>query len=226
MSKTRWIRSGVFLACACLLAGTAAWAQKNPASPPKSQVSTDLSVTYSLEHAKLSPGSCGCFWLQGAGVDATVSFWKGLGLAASFNGEHAGNAAPGVDVNKIDFTAGPRYTYTAWRGHATATDQRRLQVFGRTLFGYMHGFNGVYPASGGVVSSAGSFAFEGGGGLNLFFTRKLGVRLIQVEYVRSSLPNNASNAQNDVRLSFGLVYHFGGSAPAAQEQSSPTTPAQ
>jgi len=206
----------VFLVCASLLSGTSVWAQKNPAPAPKSQISTDLSVTYSLERANLTPGTCGCFWLQGAGADAAVTFWKGLGLAAAFVGEHAGSVAPGVDVNKVAFTAGPRYTYTAWKGHAAATDPidpRRLQIFGQGLFGYVHGFNGAYPAAGGVTSSAGSLAIEAGGGLNLFFTRKLGVRLLQAEYVRSALPNNASNTQNDIRLSFGLVYHLGVTAP-------------
>ena len=213
MNKSRSIHRGVFLACACLLAGTTGWAQKSPTAAPKTPISTDVSVTYSIERAKIAPGACGCFWLQGAGVDAAVTFWKGFGVAASLAGEHAGSVEPGVDVNKIDFTAGPRYTYTAWKSHTAATDQRRLQVFGQGLFGYMHGFDGVYPATGGVVSSAGSLAIEAGGGLNLFFTKNLGVRLIEAEYVRSALPNTAANTQNDMRLSFGLVYHFGAGAP-------------
>jgi hypothetical protein len=213
MSKIRCVRRGVILACACLLTGTVLWAQKNAASAPQSHVSTDLSVTYSVEQAKLASGTCGCFWLQGGGVDGAVTFWKGLGLAAAFAGGHAGSVAPGVDVDKVAFTAGPRYTYNAWKGHAAATDQHRLQIFGQGLFGYMHGFDGVYPTAGGVTSSAGSLAIEAGGGLNLFFTRRLGVRLIQAEYVRSALPNNGSNAQNDTRLSFGFAYHLGAGAP-------------
>ena len=214
MNKPKSMSLSMFFACTCLLAGTATWAQKNTTLAPKSQISTDLSVAYSVEQAKLAPGSCGCFWLQGAGVDAAVTFWKGIGLAASFTGEHAGNVEPGVDVNKIDFTAGPRYTYTAWKGHTKATDQRRLQIFGQGLFGYMHGFDGVYPTAGGVVSSAGSLAIEAGGGLNLFLTRRLGVRLLEAEYVRSALPNNVSNTQNGMRLSFGFVYHLGAAAPS------------
>jgi hypothetical protein len=193
--------------------GAATWAQKSPSSAPQAQSSTDLSITYSLERAKLAPGDCGCFWLEGVGVDGAVSFWKGLGVAASFTGGHAGNIAPGVDVNRIAFTAGPRYTYTAWKSHAAATDQRRLQIFGQGLFGYVHGFDGVYPAPDGVTTSAGSLAIDAGGGLNLFFTGRLGVRLLEAEYIRSALPNNASNTQTDTRLSFGLVYHLGAVAP-------------
>jgi hypothetical protein len=78
----------------------------------------------------------------------------------------------------------------------------------------MHGFDGVYPTAGGVVSSAGSLAIEAGGGLNLFLTRRLGVRLLEAEYVRSALPNNVSNTQNGMRLSFGFVYHLGAAAPS------------
>jgi hypothetical protein len=60
-----------------------------------------------------------------------------------------------------------------------------------------------------VVTSAGSFALEAGGGLNLLFSKSLGVRLLEADYVRTSLPNNASNTQNDLRLAVGMTWHFG-----------------
>ena len=44
--------------------------------------------------------------------------------------------------------------------------------------------------------------------MNLFLTKNLGVRLLEAEYVRTELPNNASNTQNDMRLSFGFAYHL------------------
>ena len=197
MKIRRSIRGSLFLMGACLLTGMGAWAQASSAVQ-QSQVSTDLAVTYSLERSELAPGDCGCFWLQGGGVDAAVTFWKGLGVAASFTGGHAANIAPGVDVNKIAFAA----------GHAAATDQRRLQIFGQGLFGGVHGFDGLYPVTSGVTSSAGSLAIEAGGGVNLFLTKNLGVRLLEAEYVRTELPNNASNTQNDMRLSFGFAYHL------------------
>ena len=207
MKIRRSIRGSLFLMGACLLTGMGAWAQASSAVQ-QSQVSTDLAVTYSLERSELAPGDCGCFWLQGGGVDAAVTFWKGLGVAASFTGGHAANIAPGVDLNKIAFAAGPRFTYNAWTGHAAATDQRRLQIFGQGLFGGVHGFDGLYPVTSGVTSSAGSLAIEAGGGVNLFLTKNLGVRLLEAEYVRTELPNNASNTQNDMRLSFGFAYHL------------------
>ena len=73
----------------------------------------------------------------------------------------------------------------------------------------MHGFDGLYPATSRVTSSAGSLAIEAGGGVNLFLTKNLGVRLLEAEYVRTELPNTVSNTQNDMRLSFGFAYHLG-----------------
>jgi hypothetical protein len=194
---------------ACLLAGSGAWAQ----SSHDAKTSFDLGVTYSAEKAQLAPGTCGCFWLQGGGVDGSVNFFKGFGLAASFSGGHSGNATPGVDLNKIEFAGGPRYILNAWTGHASATDPRRLQIFGQGLFGGVHGFDGVYPAPGAATSSASSFAIEAGGGLNFLFSRHFGIRLLDAEYVRNELPNNRSNTQNDMRLGFGLAAHFGESVP-------------
>jgi hypothetical protein len=33
--------------------------------------------------------------------------------------------------------------------------------------------------------------------------------LLEADYVRTWLPNNGSNSQNDLRLSFGIAYHIG-----------------
>jgi hypothetical protein len=138
-----------------------------------------------------------------------VTFWKGLGIAASLTGDHASNITPGVDANKITYLAGPRYTWTAWQGDVTAADNRRLQVFGQALFGGTHSFNSYYPALPAATSSANSLAIQAGGGLNLYLTRNLGLRLLEADYVRTALPNTASNLQNDMRLSVGLTYHIG-----------------
>lgn len=190
----------------CLLAALGAQAQKAPSAALQPGSSIDLAATYSPERAELAPGNCGCFWLQGGGVDAAYTFWKGLGAAVSLTGNHAGNVAPGVDINKITFTAGPRFTRAVWSGHGK---HQRLQLFGQALFGDAHGFNGVYPAPSSVKSSADSLAIRTGGGLNLFLSKNLGLRVLEVDYVRSALPNNAADTQNDVQFSFGVVYRLG-----------------
>jgi len=193
---------------ACILAGVTGWAQQSQKPVAPDTVSTDLAVTFAVERSQVVPGQTS-FWLKGGGADAAVTFKSGLGIAASLTGDHTANVGSGVDVNRISFLAGPRYTWTAWQGHATAADNRRLQIFGQELLGWTHGFNGLYPAMPAATSSANSFVVQAGGGLNLYLNKRWGIRLLEADYVRTEFPNAAANIQNDMRLSFGLTYHFG-----------------
>jgi hypothetical protein len=206
------IRVRVLLVGACILAGAAGWAQQSQKPVAPATVSADVAVTFATERAHWVPGHC-CFWLKGGGADAAVTFWKGFGVAASLTGDHASNFTPGVDVNKIAIMAGPRYTFTAWQGHANAADKRRLQVYAQGLFGEVHAFDGLFPATGAATSSANSLAIQAGGGLNLYLTRNLGLRLVEADYVRTALPNAYANRQNDLRLAFGVTYHFEAAPP-------------
>jgi len=201
-------RGKVLLVGACLLAGATSWAQQSQKPVAPDTVSTDLAVTFAVERSQ-AVSSQGSFWFKGGGADAAITFKSGMGIAASLTGDHASNITPGVDANKITYLAGPRYTWTAWQGHVTAADNRRLQVFGQALFGGTHSFNSYYPALPAATSSANSLAIQAGGGLNLYLTRNLGLRLLEADYVRTALPNTASNLQNDMRLSVGLTYHIG-----------------
>ena len=204
----RLIRGRMLLVSLCMMAGAAASAQQNQKPASQARVSTDLAVTFAAERSQVVPGQAS-FWFKGGGADAAVTFWKGLGVAASLTGDTASNLAPGVSANKLTYLGGPRYTYTAWKGNAGAADQRRLQIFAQGLFGAAHGFDGFYPASPAPTTSANSFAVQAGGGLNLYLTRSLGIRLIEADYVRTALPNGAANTQNDMRLAFGVTYHIG-----------------
>ena len=174
--------------------------------PGRAPASIDLAITYSTEHAQLAPGTCGCFWLQGGGGDAAVTWWKGFGIAAGVTGETVSNYAPGVDFSKISYMGGPRYTYTLWKGGPTL-QRPRLQIFGDGLFGAVHAFSGAFPTAAGINTTANSFALETGGGLNFFFSRRISVRLLEVDYVRTQLPNSYAGTQNDLRLAFGVSYH-------------------
>ena len=201
----------VLLAGICMVSGLTAWAQAPKAGQPP-PVSTDLAVTFAAEHSQVVPGQ-NTFWLKGEGVDASFNFWKGWGVAAALNGGSASSVEPSVDVKKISYLAGPRYTWTAWQGHAGAADNRRLQVFGQGLFGGTRGFDGVYPTTGGAETSAHSFALQVGGGVNYYLNKNFGLRLLEADYVRTLLPNAAANIQNNMRLSAGITWHIAAAAP-------------
>jgi len=204
------IRGRVLLVSACLVAGSLGWSQQSPKPVPPAPVSTDLGFTFAVERSQVVGDGC-CFWLKGEGVDAAVTFWKGLGAAVNLTGDTASNVEPGVDVKKVNFLAGPRYTWTVWKGDK----DHRLTTFGQGLFGVAHGFDGLYPADGGTTTSASSLGIYAGGGLNYYLSKNWGLRLIEADYVRTSLPNALDNAQNDMRLAFGVTYHIEGTpAPA------------
>ena len=198
------LRRSVLLMSMFTLAGIAASAQKNNDGNFRWS-STEFGVTYKAERADVVPSSCGCFWMQGGGVDMAAIFFHGLGGAAAFNAGHASNFAPGVSLGTLTFVAGPRYVYE-FAKHQPGN--LHAQIFAEGLFGGVHGFDGSFPTSSGSETSATSFDMQLGGGLNLFSAGGLGVRVLEVDYVRSTLPNGAGDNQNDFRVGAGIVYRF------------------
>lgn len=186
---------------ACILVGTAGWSQQKAATP---KFSTDLSATFAVERSQVVPSEC-CFWFRGGGLDGAITFQDGFGLAAAFTADHASNASPGVDANKLAIMAGPRYTRFILQPKSTS--QLRYQFFAQGLVGGVHGFNGVYPALPSVEGSANALAAQAGVGLNLLCRHNWGVRLFEADWVHTTLPNGAGDVQNDFRLSFGVTYH-------------------
>jgi hypothetical protein len=162
-------------------------------------------VTFAGELSRVDPSSC-CFWFKGGGVDAAVPLWKGFGIAATLTGDHASNIWKGVDENKISLMAGPRYTLTAWKSHSGAADSRRLQLFGQGLVGVAHGFDSGSFFNG--SSSAYQLAIQTGGGLNFYLTKKIGIRPIEVDFVRTQSGLIGMETQNDMRLASGVIYHI------------------
>jgi outer membrane immunogenic protein len=191
---------------AVLLPGAmAASGQAAGQAPEKYHVGTPvIGITYDVERAQVASAGC-CFWMRGASADLAVPLFKGLGIAASFGGAHVSNIRPGANLSKISYLAGPRYTFdTSNLAHAA----HGPQIFGEALFGGVHGFDGTFPATGAVASTANSFAMQIGGGIDLILGRRFGLRMIEVDYVRTELPNAGTNTQNDLRLAFGVSYHF------------------
>ncbi len=207
MRKTSFM--GIMLLGALTTGLTARAQQAQPVQEFRLQ-SADLAVTYTTERAKISPGDCGCFWLQGGSANAALTFFHGLGVAANLSGGHASNIAPGVDVSKVSFIAGPRYTYNTSRWSDSYLDVKRgTSVFGEWLFGGVYAFNGLFPATaGGFKSSASAFAMQVGGGLDVALGNGFSVRAFELDYVRSDLPNNGTDTQNHLRLAFGVSYHI------------------
>ncbi len=191
--------SRMTLISALLLFGVvSATAQATGNRPTSDLHAPVIAVTYDLERAKTAAIGGSDFWLQGGGMDIAVPFYKGLSIAGSFSGEHASNIQPGVNLGKLSYLAGPRYTFNT----------PHFAIFGEGLFGGAHGFDSIFPTSSGSTPTATSFAMQIGSGMDIPLHKGFGVRAFEIDYVRTGLPNNGSNTQNDLRLAFGLSYRF------------------
>jgi outer membrane immunogenic protein len=169
----------------------------------------DIAATYTAEHAKISPGDCGCFWLQGGSGEANVYLFRGLSATAEMTGSHVGNITPGVDVSQIAVMGGPRYTFgtSRWTDRIFGSEHR-TSFFGEALFGGVHAFDGAYPSSTGLKTTATAFSMQVGGGFNVRLKRNFALRAFEVDYVRTSLPNGTTDSQHDLRLAAGITYQI------------------
>lgn len=202
--------SGTVLLLGALSLSLLAQAQQQPEHKFRLQ-SVDLAVTYSPQVGKVAPSKSDRFWMQGGSADVAVTLYRGFGVAASLTGQHASNITPGIDVNKITFVTGPRYTYNTARWTDRLLGPKHpSSVFGEALFGTVHGFNGLFPAGGTTVkSSANAFAMQVGGGIDIALAKGFGVRALQLDYFHSRLPNNGTDSQHELRMAFGVTYHIG-----------------
>jgi peptidoglycan-associated lipoprotein len=183
-------RSLVLLTAAATL-GTIAHAQ----TPAKDQYKDGISLALTYDTLGGHMTNANSFSTQGGAAELNYSFLRGFGATASVLGLHADSIGSGVPVNMVIVTFGPSYTY----GH------RRASLFAHGLVGVAEGFQGLYPQGGVATSSANSLAVQTGGGVDVGLSRHVAVRLVQVEYVRTQLPNSLTNVQNNLRLGVGIV---------------------
>jgi peptidoglycan-associated lipoprotein len=192
-----------------MIFGFAARAQV-PGTAERNPHTIELAFTYSPELTQLAPGKCGCLWLQGGSLDASEDYGRGFAHVFSVSGEHAGNIVPDVNFNKVEFLAGERYTHGAGGRGAFALREQKRSVFSEGLLGGVHAFNGLFPAKKGFTPSASGFAMRVGGGFELAVSRRIRLRIVQADYVLTTLPNNASNSQHDLRVAAGFIFRLDG----------------
>lgn len=168
--------------------------------------SATVDVRYSAQISNAPSGNCGCFALQGGAADfywnamgVGANHGAGLGLAVDVGSEHTGsvNGAP-FGLTLTTFTAGPRIVLP---GH-------KIEPFAQALFGFAHGSGSAFPSGNSLVSSANSFALNVGGGADYWIGRRISIRFVQVDYLRTSLPNLTSNWQNNLRAAAGITLHI------------------
>jgi len=128
------------------------------------------------------------FGFNGWEASAAVRLVPHLDAEADFGGGY--NSSNGRSYSLLTYMAGPRIS----------GDFHRVRVYGHVLFGALNFNGGTNYANGNA-----SFATAFGGGADFWFSRYLGVRFVQADYLRNI---NAAAAQSGISPGSGPAWHY------------------
>jgi outer membrane protein OmpA-like peptidoglycan-associated protein len=179
-----------------------------------------LGYSYLQAVPKLAAGNR-LVWLNGGSASIAYNLNRYLGLVADVgaytNSEirFTGAYKSTIDVNDanggvITYLFGPRFSF---RQH------ERFTPFVQVLFGGAHASevtisNCALNCT--LLPAENTFALTAGGGLDVRVHRHFAIRVIQAEYLMTRFEDfstGGSASQNDMRLSSGIVFRFGGNPP-------------
>ena len=169
------------------------------------QPRAELALDYSYLRSNAPPGDCGCFNLNGGSATFawTLKPEGHFALVGDITAAHAGSiSSSGYDLTLSSYTVGARYRFKV--------PQPSLQPFGQLLVGIAHSSGSLVEGQSPATANAGAaFAANFGGGLDLRANRRFSVRLVEANYLLTTFDNGTNNHQNNLRVSAGVVMHFG-----------------
>jgi hypothetical protein len=162
-----------------------------------SYLQNNLSSTHSPFYLAPTPFGSN-FSLNGWQASITEKATDWLGLTQEFGGHYGTKQLQGINNHFSTFSilSGPRFYYPGLKG---------VTPFVHALFGYeqteveLQGLN--------LKATGNSYVMAFGGGIDAGISRRLAIRLLQVDYYR---PQVFGSSQNNLRFSAGIVLRFGG----------------
>jgi hypothetical protein len=189
------------------------------AGPNAGTPKVELFLGYSYLHSvpTLETGNR-LVWLNGGSASVAYNLNRHLGLVADFGAltnsqvKFTGAYTSTVDVNNanvnvLTYLFGPRLSFR---------QNDRFTPFVQMLFGGAHAnevslANCTFSCT--LLPAQSTFALTAGGGLDIRVHRHIAIRVIQAEYLMTRFQDyttGTTSAQNDMRLSAGIVFRFGG----------------
>lgn len=144
--------------------------------------------------------------LHGASFSAAFYLNRWLGIVGDVGGYHAGSVVDQFSLTLWSYQAGPR---------VRLRNDTRFTPYAQFLLGGGHAGGTLYTSSFGPglapIGTNNSFLYTPGGGVDCRLSNKIGIRIIQAEYLHSEFLNGSviGHKQNNLRLSTGVVFHFG-----------------
>ena len=186
-----------------LTIATAAAAQSSPTTDDQNR--TDVAVSLIFEHAQVAQINGNRFWPIGGDANVALTVAKGFGFAFDVAGEHKSNIQNGVNLSKISFMGGPRFTFAIARPGAFG-EHPRARAFVQGLLGPTHAFDSLFPGPNAVSTSANALSVQLGGGIDVPLKHGFGIRALEMGWIHSDYTNAAKDIQNDFRIGFGASY--------------------
>lgn len=177
----------------------------------------NVAVGYNFIRANAPPDACDCFNMNGGFVSGEFQLSPWFGVAGEVTGEHSSKISSlGQNLTLTTFTAGPRISWT----HIHFTP------YGEFLLGGAHAGDSYFPSGASGSSTASSFAYSAGGGIDLNITPRMSLRAVDAQYLHTAFPNGSNGVQNHLKIGAGIVFHFGsGGSAVSQSVVAPAQPA-
>jgi hypothetical protein len=198
------------------VAGSKAHLSREHHTTPK----VELFVGYSYLRSVPSPASGNrIVGLNGGATSIAFNINRYLGVVGDFGGYNDTRlqlTGAGADPARVSDSGGSVFSYMggprlSYRNHS------RITPFAQVLLGGVHASEVTLSNCSGAgctpLPAQNAFAIVGGGGVDIRVFHRLSIRAIQAEYMMTRFADPTTNAgamQNDLRLSSGLVYRFGG----------------
>lgn len=160
-----------------------------------------VSLGFQNIRANAPPANCNCFGLYGGYASGAITYKYWLRAAAEVTGSHANKIGPlGQNLTLMTYTAGPQ----------VVLHTGRFEPYVQALFGAAHGSDSYFPSATSYSTSATSFAYQTGGGIDFNLSHRLAIRAIEAGYMHTSFPNGTNGAQNHLMLGAGIVFRLHG----------------
>jgi len=170
-------------------------AQSEAATAVRPKPAFDLGGGFATVRANASPGECGCFFMIGETAHASLIGRNHLATVVDFSMTHKANInGTNYSLTLQTYTIGERYQKIF--GH-------KASPFAQVLFGVARSKT-PYLLDNNKTSLAALF----GAGLDMKISSRLGLRVIEANYLESEIPNSKQNIQNQLRITTGFVYQL------------------
>jgi hypothetical protein len=175
--------------------------------------------------------------LNGGSTSAAFNFNRYIGFVADFGGyDDTQLQLTGAGANEplVVNSSGTAYTYL-FGPRFSFRNSSRFTPFAQVLVGGVHASDVTLSDCTGSACTPlprqTALAMTGGAGLDIRLTRHFSIRAVQAEYMMTRFADvavgstGAATTQNDLRLSSGLVFGFGGTPPLPVQLSCSVQPA-